>query len=78
MFKNMFDNIGTSLEKTGKFIFFFFLITGVLYPVAMLLLDVCGELWELFIGSVILIPSAFLWGLPLCGLGRLITNTEPK
>lgn len=74
----MFENIGKTLEKLGKFLFYFFLITGILYPIAMLILDFWWDWWELVIGSVVLIPMAFCSGLPICGLGRLIQNTEPR
>lgn len=76
MFKNLFNNIGYTLEKMGKILFYFYLIVGILSPLILFLLDVWSEYIEFVLAPIVIIPLAFFIGLPLCGFGRLISNTE--
>lgn len=76
MFKNLFNNIGYTLEKMGKILFYFFLIAGILSPIILFLLDTWSKYEEFILAPIVIIPWAFFIGLPLCGFGRLISNTE--
>ena len=74
-FDKMFDNIGDAIEKMGKIIFYVLLITSVMSPIIILVLDVWWNYIDIFLGWLA-IPFAFIYGLPIIGLGRLINNTK--
>lgn len=72
----MFDNIGKTLYKLGKILFWFFLAIGILFSLFWMFFGVQEGDGVSFMLGISGLTSAFIFALPICGFGKLIQDVE--